>query len=156
MRELALRFPGQIGVRIGFNETDARRMFAGSDFLLMPSRYEPCGLSQMYAQRFGSLPVARNTGGLADTIEDGVTGFLVPLQATSASNFEPLHPAQFQADLAAKLNELLDHPELAKKMGAESRKRAVGVFSWKSIANQTLDFYQHVASRYKKEGARGI
>ncbi|MGH8375587.1 MAG: glycosyltransferase, partial [Pseudomonas sp.] len=76
MRELALRFPGQIGVRIGFNETDARRMFAGSDFLLMPSRYEPCGLSQMYAQRFGSLPVARNTGGLADTIENGVTGFL--------------------------------------------------------------------------------
>jgi hypothetical protein len=75
MRELALR-PGQIGVRIGFNETDARRMFAGSDFLLMPSRYEPCGLSQMYAQRFGSLPVARNTGGLADTIENGVTGFL--------------------------------------------------------------------------------
>lgn len=76
MRELALRHPGRIGVRIGFNETDARRMFAGSDFLLMPSRYEPCGLSQMYAQRFGSLPVARNTGGLADTIECGVTGFL--------------------------------------------------------------------------------
>ncbi|NES11508.1 glycosyltransferase, partial [Pseudomonas laurentiana] len=76
MRDLALRFPGRIGVRIGFNETDARRMFAGSDFLLMPSRYEPCGLSQMYAQRFGSLPVARNTGGLADTIENGVTGFL--------------------------------------------------------------------------------
>lgn len=76
MRELALRHPGKVGVRIGFNETDARRMFAGSDFLLMPSRYEPCGLSQMYAQRFGSLPVARNTGGLADTIEDGVTGFL--------------------------------------------------------------------------------
>ncbi|MPQ69600.1 glycogen synthase GlgA [Pseudomonas sp. MWU12-2319] len=74
--ELALRFPGRIGVHIGFNETDARRLFAGSDFLLMPSRYEPCGLSQMYAQRFGSLPVARRTGGLADTIEDGVTGFL--------------------------------------------------------------------------------
>ena len=51
-------------------------MFAGSDFLLMPSRYEPCGLSQMYAQRYASLPVARNTGGLADTIEDGITGFL--------------------------------------------------------------------------------
>ncbi|UFH51459.1 glycogen synthase GlgA [Pseudomonas sp. KNUC1026] len=84
MRELALRHPGRIGVRIGFNETDARRMFAGSDFLLMPSRYEPCGLSQMYAQRFGSLPIARNTGGLADTIEDGVTGFLFDAPSVDA------------------------------------------------------------------------
>lgn len=76
MRGLAGRFPGRIGVRVGFEETLARRMFAGSDFLLMPSRYEPCGLSQMYAQRFGSLPIAHRTGGLADSIEDGVTGFL--------------------------------------------------------------------------------
>ena len=76
MLELAARYPGRIGVDIGFNELDARRMFAGSDFLLMPSRFEPCGLSQMYAQRFGSLPIATRTGGLADTIEDGVTGFL--------------------------------------------------------------------------------
>ena len=50
-------------------------MFAGSDFLLMPSRFEPCGLAQMYAQRFGSLPIVHRTGGLADTVEDGVTGF---------------------------------------------------------------------------------
>lgn len=76
MAELGKKHPGRIGVHVGFNETDARRIFAGSDFLLMPSRFEPCGLSQMYAQRFGSLPIARRTGGLADTIEDGVTGFL--------------------------------------------------------------------------------
>lgn len=76
MRALAARFPGRVGVKVGFEETLSRRMFAGSDFLLMPSRYEPCGLSQMYAQRFGSLPIARRTGGLADSIEDGVTGFL--------------------------------------------------------------------------------
>jgi starch synthase len=73
---LAERHPGAVGVRIGYDETQARRMYAGSDFLLMPSRFEPCGLSQMYAQRFGSLPIAYRTGGLADTIEDGVTGFL--------------------------------------------------------------------------------
>jgi len=76
VRRLAERFPGRVGAHIGFNETDARRLFAGSDFLLMPSRYEPCGLSQMYAQRFASLPIAHRTGGLADSIDDGVTGFL--------------------------------------------------------------------------------
>ena len=76
VRRLAERFPGRVGAHIGFNETDARRLFGGSDFLLMPSRYEPCGLSQMYAQRFASLPIAHRTGGLADSIDDGVTGFL--------------------------------------------------------------------------------
>jgi starch synthase len=76
LKGLATRHPGAVGVNIGFDETQARRMYAGSDFLLMPSRFEPCGLSQMYAQRFGSLPIAHRTGGLADTIEDGVTGFL--------------------------------------------------------------------------------
>ncbi|HEY8381043.1 MAG TPA: glycogen synthase GlgA [Microvirga sp.] len=76
MQALAARHPNAVGVRIGFDEREARRMYAGSDFLLMPSRFEPCGLSQMYAQRFGSLPIAHRTGGLADTIEDGVTGFL--------------------------------------------------------------------------------
>lgn len=76
LENLAARYPGKVGVKVGFDEGIARRMFAGSDFLLMPSRFEPCGLSQMYAQRFGSLPVAHQTGGLADTIEDGVTGFL--------------------------------------------------------------------------------
>ncbi|GAB2803103.1 glycogen synthase GlgA [Halomonas shantousis] len=76
LRNLAARFPGAIGVNIGFDEGEARCMYAGSDFLLMPSRFEPCGLSQMYAQRFGSLPIAHRTGGLVDTIEDGVTGFL--------------------------------------------------------------------------------
>lgn len=76
LRNLAARFPGAIGVRVGFSEREARCIFAGSDFLLMPSRFEPCGLSQMYAQRFGSLPIAHRTGGLVDTIEDGVTGFL--------------------------------------------------------------------------------
>ncbi|WQO29936.1 glycogen synthase GlgA [Microvirga lotononidis] len=76
LQALASRHPGSVGVKIGYDEGDARRMYAGSDFLLMPSRFEPCGLSQMYAQRFGSLPIAHRTGGLADTIEDGINGFL--------------------------------------------------------------------------------
>jgi starch synthase len=73
---LARRFPGQVGARIGFDDAEARAMYEASDFLLMPSRFEPCGLSQMYAQRLGVLPIAYRTGGLADTIEDGRSGFL--------------------------------------------------------------------------------
>lgn len=65
-----------IGLLIGFNEPMARRIVAASDFCLMPSRFEPCGLTQMQAQRYGSLPIAHATGGLADTIHDGETGFL--------------------------------------------------------------------------------
>jgi starch synthase len=76
MMQLAKHHPCQIGVDIGFDDITARRIFAGSDFLLMPSRFEPCGLSQLYAQRCASLPIARHTGGLADTIEDGLSGFL--------------------------------------------------------------------------------
>ncbi|WP_166297904.1 glycogen synthase GlgA [Bradyrhizobium sp. 2S1] len=72
------RRPDAIGVIIGFNDAQARRIFAGSDFTLMPSRFEPCGLSQMYAQRFGSQPIGHQTGGLAETIADGETGFLFP------------------------------------------------------------------------------
>lgn len=81
LKSLARRHPGEISLKVGFDEAEARCMFAGSDFLMMPSRFEPCGLSQMYAQRFGSLPIARRTGGLADSIEDGLTGFL--FRATS-------------------------------------------------------------------------
>lgn len=70
------RHRDDIGVLIGFNEPMARRIVAGSDFTLMPSRFEPCGLTQMQAQRYGALPIAHATGGLADTIDDGMTGFL--------------------------------------------------------------------------------
>lgn len=63
-------------MKIGFDDDEARRIFAASDFTLMPSRFEPCGLSQMYAQRYGSLPIGHRTGGLAETILDGQTGFL--------------------------------------------------------------------------------
>ncbi|MBX9826988.1 MAG: glycosyltransferase [Xanthobacteraceae bacterium] len=76
LRNLAGRYPGQIGVKIGYDDASAQRIFFGSDFFLMPARFEPCGLTQMYAQKVGSLLVAHSTGGLADTVEDGVTGFL--------------------------------------------------------------------------------
>jgi starch synthase len=73
-RDMAARYPGRVAVRVGFDNGLAHRIEAGSDMFLMPSRYEPCGLNQIYSLRYGTVPVVRATGGLDDTIEEG-TGF---------------------------------------------------------------------------------
>ncbi len=67
---LAGQYPGRVSLTIGFSEQAARLIYAGADFFLMPSRYEPCGLGQLIALRYGAIPIARRTGGLADTIRD--------------------------------------------------------------------------------------
>ncbi len=68
MQDLAARFPGRVGLRIGYDEGLSHRMFAGGDAVLVPSRFEPCGLTQMYGLRYGALPVVAAVGGLADTV----------------------------------------------------------------------------------------
>jgi len=73
---LAQAHPDRIAVQTEFKEEREHRVIAGADALMMPSLYEPCGLTQMRAQRYGTLPLARRVGGLADTIEDGTTGLL--------------------------------------------------------------------------------
>ena len=67
-RELQARYPHRMGLRIGFDEGLAHRIEGGADMFVMPSRYEPCGLSQLYSLRYGTVPVVRKTGGLADTV----------------------------------------------------------------------------------------
>ena len=74
--EIAHRFPGRVAAFLRFDDNLARKLYAAADFLLMPSRYEPCGLGQMIAQRYGTLPIVRATGGLVDTVQDGKTGFM--------------------------------------------------------------------------------
>jgi starch synthase len=69
-QDLARRYPSQVSVRIGFDEGLSHRIEAGCDFFLMPSRFEPCGLNQMYGLRYGTIPIVRTTGGLDDTVID--------------------------------------------------------------------------------------
>jgi len=87
--------PGRVAFRRGWDEPLSRRLYAGADAVLVPSRFEPCGLVQLLAQRYGALPVAHRVGGLVDTIEDGASGVL----------FEPLgvEPLVAAAERAAAL-----------------------------------------------------
>ena len=68
--QFSRQFPGKVGVKIGFDESLSHLITAGIDMFLMPSRFEPCGLNQMYSQRYGSPPIVSATGGLADTVTD--------------------------------------------------------------------------------------
>jgi starch synthase len=82
LRELAQAYPGRAAIRIGYEEAGAKRLLAGADVLLAPARFEPCGLVQMYGMRYGTLPVVRRVGGLADTVraaetnDESSTGFM--------------------------------------------------------------------------------
>ena len=70
LEEVKHQFSGYVNTHIGYNESLSHLMYAGADFLLMPSRVEPCGLNQMYALRYGTVPMVRSTGGLKDTVKD--------------------------------------------------------------------------------------
>jgi len=70
LSNLHIHLFGYYNTQIGYNEKLSHEMYAGADFLLMPSRVEPCGLNQMYALRYGTIPIVRRTGGLKDTVKD--------------------------------------------------------------------------------------
>ena len=73
--EMSKKYPEKVGLKLGFNPTLAHRIYAGADMFLMPSQSEPCGLAQMVALRYGTIPIVRETGGLNDTIKDSHDGF---------------------------------------------------------------------------------
>ncbi len=118
---LAARHPGRIACVIGYDEGLSHRIEAGSDIFLMPSRFEPCGLNQMYSQRYGAVPVVYATGGLKDTVEDDVTGFVFS---------EPSADCLWQAVRRA-LSLYHDKPAWRRMMRAGMQKD----FSWEASAN---------------------
>jgi starch synthase len=129
----AARHPGRVAVAIGFNEELAHLIEAGADFFLMPSRFEPCGLNQMYSQRYGTPPVARATGGLADTIVDGETGFLFERPEASA--------------LAAAVRRAVAARREPRRWREIQRAGMQRDFSWSAAARQYADLYSGIATR---------
>jgi starch synthase len=94
----AQQHAGQVAVRVGYDETFAHRVIAGSDVMLVPSRFEPCGLTQLYALRYGTLPLVRRVGGLADTVVDADAAALAEGRATGFA-FDAATPGALEGAL---------------------------------------------------------
>jgi starch synthase len=135
-RMAAAANPGRVAVHIGYDENRAHRMVAGADMMIVPSRFEPCGLTQMYGLRYGTLPVVRRVGGLADTVVDTTDATLHAGSATGFM-FDAATP-QALADAVRRAIGLYRHPHLWLQL---MRRGMAQDFSWGGPAQRYLELY---------------
>lgn len=126
LESIAQRYPKQISLYLGFNDPLAHKIYAGCDMFLMPSRYEPCGLGQMVAFRYGAIPIAFNTGGLADTVTEK-NGFLFTRYTKEALS-----------EAVKKAFDVFKHPQQWLKLVNTAMACR---FSWKDSAKEYLRIY---------------
>jgi starch synthase len=130
LTDVARRMPERIAVNTAFTDHLEHVLMAGADVCMMPCQYEPCGLTQMRAQRYGALMVARRVGGLADTIDDGATGFL----------FEDFHAEP----LLGALRRAIDIYHLPSEWDRMVDEAMAGDFSWERSVEEYLALYRRV------------
>jgi len=130
LSQLAKKFPEKIKVITAFDSTLAQQIYAGADIMLVPSRYEPCGLTQMIAMRYGTVPLVRATGGLADTVDNQV-GF----------KFKDFSPSALQRTLTSALKIYYKKPKQWKKIQIAGMKKD---FSWNKSAKEYLKIYKQL------------
>jgi starch synthase len=140
LESIAARHPGRVGLRFGYNNELAHLMEAGGDIFLMPSRYEPCGLNQMYSMRYGTVPVVRATGGLADTVQE----FDHARGTGTGFRFVSYDPEHFKAAVLRALAYWPDKHVWRRIM----RNGMNSDFSWSLSAQRYARVYEDVRRRY--------
>jgi starch synthase len=133
-RELAGSYPTKVGVKVGFDNALAHKIEAGADMFLMPSRYEPCGLNQLYSLRYGTVPIVRATGGLDDSIE----AYEINTSRGTGFKFEPYTATALLGCIQEALETYRNRP-------AWHKLRANGMakdFSWRVSARQYAQLYE--------------
>ncbi|MEI7839704.1 MAG: glycogen synthase GlgA [Methylococcaceae bacterium] len=139
LKQFATTYPHKMALTLGYDETLAHLIEAGADVFLMPSRFEPCGLNQMYSQRYGTLPIVRNTGGLADTVVDTLPNTLADKTATGFMFDEENAGTLLETIKRALL--LYGFPEAWQQVQTNAMNCD---FSWKRSAAQYLDLYENI------------
>jgi glycogen synthase len=149
MKEAVGQANAKHGDIIWIDEMVAKRtvyqLYSHAAVFCCPSIYEPFGIINLEAMACETPVVASAVGGIKEVVVDGETGFLVPLEQSQTSPYEPLDPDKFSRDLAGKINELMRDPELRQQFGKAGRKRAVEKFSWNAIAAETKKLYESLA-----------
>ncbi len=142
LQELSARYPGSIGISIGFTEELAHQIIAGADLYLMPSRYEPCGLDQLYCLRYGTVPVVRATGGLDETVKqyDPATG------TGNGFKFGDFTPEAFLKAIHAALGLYQDQTAWQALM----RQNMAQDFSWDRVAPQYVALYERAIEKRRQ------
>jgi starch synthase len=135
LRDLARALPHRVGVFLGYDEALSHRVFAGADMLCVPSRFEPCGLTQMYAMRYGALPVVRFTGGLADTVADVSVG-------GSGFTFDAIDANALSQALERALHVYADR-DLWTRLQTQAMQRS---FGWRTAAQGYAEVYAAATS----------
>jgi starch synthase len=137
LQELAVRYPKSFAVRVKYDNTLAHKIEAGSDIFLMPSRYEPCGLNQIYSLRYGTVPVVRATGGLDDTVQEASS------DAGNGFKFHEYTGEAFLAEIDKALASFADRTAWQELM----RRGMEQDFSWRHPAKEYIALYEAVAQR---------
>jgi starch synthase len=133
------RYPGRVGVQIGFSESSAHKIIAGSDLLLMPSRYEPGGLTQLYGLKYGTIPIVRATGGLKDTVEE----FQPETGRGHGFVFGPYMVWNFLEAIDRALVSFHQKDDWTRLMG----NAMAADFSWARSARTYLELYRRLVSQ---------
>ncbi|CUX70951.1 MULTISPECIES: glycogen synthase GlgA [Agrobacterium] len=148
LRALAKRYPELVCAHIGYDERLAHMIQAGSDFIIQPSRFEPCGLTQLYALRYGALPIVSRTGGLAETIIDA-NDAAIEARVATGFQFEPANTDDLRAALERAIHAYNDR-ELFRRLQAQ----AMGAnFSWDKSARQYMTLFESLVDDSDPEKA---
>lgn len=139
LQQFAAAYPHKMTLFVGYDEALAHLIEAGADVFLMPSRFEPCGLNQMYSQRYGTLPIVRNTGGLADTVVDTLPETIVNRTATGFV-FNNAHAGTL-LETIKRATLLYSFPEVWRQLQINAMSRD---FSWRNSAAQYLELYESI------------
>ena len=139
VRELAAKYPSRFAVKIGFDESLAHLIEGAADIFLMPSRFEPCGLNQMYSMRYGTVPVVRATGGLRDTVTD----YNDAPETGTGFTFEP-YTAAALLEALERARTAFGNPRLWKRLQVQGMRQD---FSWDRSAREYVKLYESARGR---------